>query len=516
LYDLYYKRISIKRLIQLALPSGIFFLLLSVVIDSIFWNRPLWPEGEVLWFNTVLNRSSDYGSSPFLWYFYSAIPRAMASSVFLLPLGLYFDDRARKLFFPAVIFVLLYSILPHKELRFIIYVFPFLNVAAAVACHRIWENRNKSGIYHLLSLGVVGHLIVNAAFTIFLLTISSSNYPGGAAISHFHRIAANETYVNVHIDNLAAQTGVSRFTEINPYWRYDKTENLKPGSPIMFSYNYLIAEGKSKFSPNMKPYVLTHDIVEVIESFHQVSFNYLALPPVKIKTKPALFILKRRKDYRHFMNNVEYFEEDESEEKEEVTEEKIQVDTSKDKSEECIENKYEEKVTEKSEKETDTSEAISKVSENISEKTNKSKKKSKEKVTKKSSENLNSDKSREADSNVINVATKKVKKASKDNRKDNSASIRSESKKETKKKIVLTDDLSDISGVKLNVPDVKKYQMFESLEGLTESVEEIDERYENYDTLSDEDTQSTETDVNEIDTKSKKISSQKNDVKGEN
>jgi alpha-1,6-mannosyltransferase len=218
LYDLMYKRITIKRFFQLAIPVGIGFLLLSVVVDSIFWNRPLWPEGEVLWFNTVLNRSSDYGTSPFLWYFYSAIPRGMAASVFLIPLGLYLDGRVRKLFIPAVVFVLLYSYLPHKELRFIIYVFPFLNASAATACHRIWENRNKSPIHHLLSLGVCGHLVVNVLFTLFLLSISGTNYPGGTAISHLHRLAKDDHNVSVHITNLAAQTGVSRFTQINSNW----------------------------------------------------------------------------------------------------------------------------------------------------------------------------------------------------------------------------------------------------------------------------------------------------------
>ncbi|CAH1169812.1 unnamed protein product [Phaedon cochleariae] len=309
LYDLYYKRISIKRLLQIAIPGGIGFLMLSVVIDSIFWTRPLWPEGEVLWYNTIMNKSSNWGTSPFLWYFYSAIPRGMAASVFLVPIGFFLDERVRKLVIPALLFVFLYSFLPHKELRFIIYVYPFLNAAAATACHKIWENRNKTPFYHLMSLGVAGHLTVNIVFTLFLLSISGTNYPGGTAISHLHRLARDETHVRVHIANLAAQTGVSRFTQINTNWTYSKTENLMPGAYELYGFTHLIAESKSKFSNSLKPYSATHDVIDTIEAFHQISFNYLTIPPVKIKTKPVLFILKRRKNYKDVLKIEESIEE---------------------------------------------------------------------------------------------------------------------------------------------------------------------------------------------------------------
>jgi alpha-1,6-mannosyltransferase len=133
LISLFKKRISIKQLIVNGIFATLFSISISVAIDSVFWRYTLWPEGSVLWFNTVLNKSNEWGTSPFFWYFYSAIPRAMLFTLFLIPFGLLYDRTKTLTLFllPSLGFVLIYSILPHKELRFIIYVFPILNAVAA-------------------------------------------------------------------------------------------------------------------------------------------------------------------------------------------------------------------------------------------------------------------------------------------------------------------------------------------------------------------------------------------------
>ena len=66
------------------------------------------------------------------WYFTSALPRAMGSTLLFLPLALFSEHSARVMPFAviAIAFVLLYSLLPHKELRFIFYAIPTLNIAA--------------------------------------------------------------------------------------------------------------------------------------------------------------------------------------------------------------------------------------------------------------------------------------------------------------------------------------------------------------------------------------------------
>lgn len=81
-----------------------------------------------------------------------------------------------------------------------------------------------------------------------------------------------------------------------PIFSYNKTEYLKPGSPELMTFTHLIVEAKSKYSPNLKPYVKTHNIISIIETFSHLQFSYgnFIHNVVTIKTKPSLFILKRK------------------------------------------------------------------------------------------------------------------------------------------------------------------------------------------------------------------------------
>lgn len=294
IYDLFYKRITIAQLLKIGVPTGVGLLALTIIVDSFFWQRLLWPEAEVFWFNTILNKSSEWGTSPFLWYFYSALPRALGVSLLFVPYGLYVEPRIRAIVISALVFILLYSILPHKELRFIIYAFPLLNVASACACQRLWINRHKSKLQTILALIAVGHLLGNFLLTTFLLAVSGTNYPGGIAMSRLHRIAVNEVNITIHIDNLTAQSGVTRFTEINSNWTYSKEENLKAGDEELHKFDYLLAEVKSRYSPEMRVLQQTHDKIELVECFSNIGVHYTSFLPIKIRTKPCIMILRKK------------------------------------------------------------------------------------------------------------------------------------------------------------------------------------------------------------------------------
>ena len=128
--------------------------------------------------------------------------------------------------------------------------------------------------------------------TIFIINLTELYEQSIFIIFRFHKLLKNEPYVHVHISNLAAQTGVTRFTQIHNHWKYSKNESLSDEQ--LQKFTHLLIEAKSKYSSNLKSFTQTHNILDSIESFSQISVTYKLMPPIKIKTKPAIFILERK------------------------------------------------------------------------------------------------------------------------------------------------------------------------------------------------------------------------------
>ncbi|KAI2665250.1 Dol-P-Man:Man(7)GlcNAc(2)-PP-Dol alpha-1,6-mannosyltransferase [Labeo rohita] len=257
LMSLLSRKLHFLQLLYHAIPAGVLSLGLTVMVDTVFWNKLLWPE-------------------------------ALGSTMLFIPLGL-LDRRTRKLLIITVGFILLYSFLPHKELRFIIYTFPVFNMIAACGCSFLLKNYHKSWMYKIGSIAVVGHLMLNGVYTSISLYVSHHNYPGGKAMQELHKIIPATADVSLHIDVLAAQTGVSRFLEINNNWRYDKKEDLSLDA-VMRTYSHLLMEANATKIFLLKD---SHKPLVFISGYQSLIFEMSQFPPLKIKLNNKLVLLER-------------------------------------------------------------------------------------------------------------------------------------------------------------------------------------------------------------------------------
>ncbi|KAI0137086.1 alpha-1,6-mannosyltransferase subunit [Xylariales sp. AK1849] len=283
-YLLAVRHLSLDRVIKAFLISFIFSLAISVPIDSYFWQRPLWPELWGFYYNAILGSSSDWGTSPWHYYFTSALPKIMINPLtlgVLIPCALALPatrKQAQALTLPNLLFMAIYSVQPHKEARFIFYIIPPLTAAAALGANYIFTRRVKSALYSfgalVLIVSVLGSFVVSTG----MLLISSLNYPGGEALFELRSLvdppSSDLQTVMVHTDVLSCMTGVTLFgqhtyppndpkpaTETVSFV-FDKTERPSTlRNPAFWGkFDYLLVENLDKVIGTWQP-------VGIIEGF---------------------------------------------------------------------------------------------------------------------------------------------------------------------------------------------------------------------------------------------------------
>lgn len=289
------RRLTLVSVLASGLVGAALGLCLTVPIDSLFWRRfPLWPELSAFSYNILHSQSSKWGTSPWHFYFTSALPRLLFNPItytICIPVGLLqtaLRSFIAQLIVPNLFFVALYSLQPHKEWRFIVYVIPSFLTAAALGASWIWTRRTKTMVYSILSVALAVSVVASACASTFMLSVSRLNYPGAEALTRLHTLVSMDdarspnrhkaAVVNVHMDILACMTGVTRFQQLPPpplpdasalenatnrlFWIYDKTEDEEKLLDPLFweQFDWVLVERPERV-------IGRWDVVETVEGY---------------------------------------------------------------------------------------------------------------------------------------------------------------------------------------------------------------------------------------------------------
>ncbi|KAG1179709.1 hypothetical protein G6F70_000591 [Rhizopus microsporus] len=297
-------RFPLFSMIRTMVLTALISLIITVPLDSYFWNRWLWPEGEVFFFNAILNKSSEWGTLPFHAYFLHFLPRLLLVSYPLSIIAFVRDIRVRRMLIPVIIYISIFSIIPHKEWRFIMYTIPVFTTAAATQMNALFVQRCRSYFYYVTTCIVISAVLGSACIALIMFRISSYNYPGGDALRALHLIEKNTPFVAVHLDPETAMTGASLFGQLNPQWKYSKNEShVTEDDFIEARYTHLLTANPENFNSSQ---------YEVIHRTNGIDYIKLTIPLYKnrdvqqnkhdvisifgllqIHTAPKIYILRR-------------------------------------------------------------------------------------------------------------------------------------------------------------------------------------------------------------------------------
>ncbi|XP_049833004.1 GPI mannosyltransferase 3 [Schistocerca gregaria] len=244
------------------------FISFSTVVDSLCHGSVTCSPISFLYYNLVKNIASFYGTHGLLWYFTVGIPTVLGVHIFPFVLGCnevitYKQDKARNvclvLFFVILWTVLVYSMIPHKEFRFILPLLPMM-LFIATFWLTVWGKRNSFGYRPIfmkvfLILGsVIPFLycgIVHQRGTLDVMKIlaeESAKNPGNTSIWFLMPCHSTPLYSHLHspvdvffleCDPLASQDVADVFFSSPLTWLHDNFPETGRGPSHIVIFNKL-------------------------------------------------------------------------------------------------------------------------------------------------------------------------------------------------------------------------------------------------------------------------------------
>ncbi|KAF7660589.1 hypothetical protein LDENG_00279220 [Lucifuga dentata] len=132
------------------IPIGVLALVISTIIDCIFYDKWTLVQFNFLKFNVFHGVAEFYGSHPWHWYFTQGFAVVIGPHLpFFLHGCTIAPERYRILSVTVLWTVVVYSFLPHKEFRFIYPVLPFCMVFCGISLSRL-KTWRRAAAYGLL------------------------------------------------------------------------------------------------------------------------------------------------------------------------------------------------------------------------------------------------------------------------------------------------------------------------------------------------------------------------------
>ncbi|KAG7872714.1 hypothetical protein KL938_005292 [Ogataea parapolymorpha] len=276
------RELKLRNTLPKLLATSISASLVTMLVDTYFWQKPSFPEVESFYFNVIEGKSAQWGTEPFHSYFTKYIPKLFVLPVvpclafFGLFVPSYHSTKAKIIILSSWAHILLMSIQPHKEWRFIVYSLPGILLSASCFLAKI-EPRTRllrSIMFTLVCLVIS----VSYILSIFAGFASSFNYPGGYALQLLNdRLSTvvnsypNSVPIMIHLNVKSRMTGASLFGEIkSKFLIYDKTEDeLKLNDKEFYQqFSYVISDCALESCSFCTLENYTWSLIDIVEGYH--------------------------------------------------------------------------------------------------------------------------------------------------------------------------------------------------------------------------------------------------------